>query len=189
MYAEDTPAEKTRSTSTQPHVGGSIGSGMFRALSVQFDAEGVQIPTKALLGRGGDAVKILRWSFMVSRVLRRLYTQDPTVRIFNRIDTFGQKIYDQKEATSGGSTPRNYPPSPTAGAQELHGAEVAAGGGGGWGALETAIAPLMNAQKPWAPEAEPIGAGSAPKPRSLDDAIIIYIHTYIHGCIIMPGPM
>ena len=41
---------------------------------------------------------------MVTRLMRRVYAQDSTVRIFNRINTFAQNVY-QKPLDSGSSTP------------------------------------------------------------------------------------
>jgi CRP-like cAMP-binding protein len=158
-----------------------VGGCLFRTLSVQYDRHEVAIPTSSMLDHKEDEVSILRWSFMVGRILRRystslrsalllcsaplspivrrytggeclraelplrsppifpsflclhvqdtlaeslvcvcalpcrLYCQDSTVRIFNRITTFGNHMYQNNAATidSNPSTPRNYTPSPS----------------------------------------------------------------------------
>jgi hypothetical protein len=54
---------------------------------------------------------MLRWSFLVTRQLRRLHAADTTVRITNRITKFGLKVFEMK-GESETSTPRQ-PLSPS----------------------------------------------------------------------------
>jgi len=54
---------------------------------------------------------MLRWSFLVTRKLRRLHAADTTVRITNRITNFGLKVFEMK-SESETSTPRQ-PLSPS----------------------------------------------------------------------------
>jgi len=85
----------------------SVGSGLLRSLSVQYDEQGVRVPVARMVDHSDDPIVILRWSFCITRLLRRVYAQDCTVRIFNRINAFGSKVYDDTgENRSQGSTPR-----------------------------------------------------------------------------------
>ena len=72
---------------------GTVSSGLLRSLSMQTSSDGVLLPTTMLAEKKDDPIPILRWSFMVTRSLRRIYSLDKTQRIFNRITTFGNKVF------------------------------------------------------------------------------------------------
>ena len=51
----------------------AVGSGLLRSLSVQYDGNGVRIPVRGMVEDHDDIVVILRWSFTVTRTLRRVW--------------------------------------------------------------------------------------------------------------------
>ena len=72
--------DSQKASSCAPLAGMQLGSGLFRSLSVEHDQHGVRLPITAQVDCEDDAVAILRWSFMVTRMMRKIYAQDATVR-------------------------------------------------------------------------------------------------------------
>jgi hypothetical protein len=70
-----------KASSCAPLAGMQLGNGLLRPLSVEYDLHGVRLPITDLVDHEDDAVAILRWSFMVTRIMRKIYAQDATVRI------------------------------------------------------------------------------------------------------------
>ena len=78
-------------------VRGTVSGGLLRSLSMTRSEEGNLLPSAHLADADDDPVLILRWSFLVARSLRRLYVLDDSVRIENRIMTFGSKVFQMEE--------------------------------------------------------------------------------------------
>ena len=78
-------------------VRGTVSGGLLRSLSMNRSEEGNLLPSAHLADADDDPVLILRWSFLVARSLRRLYVEDDSVRIENRIMTFGSKVFQMEE--------------------------------------------------------------------------------------------
>ena len=89
-------------------VRGKVAGGLLRGLSVQSSTDGRHLPSSLLAEEVDDPVCILRWSFMVTRSLRRLYSLDISVRIQNRITSFGSRVFfsenDDKEECDSDET-------------------------------------------------------------------------------------
>jgi CRP-like cAMP-binding protein len=83
---------------------GTVSNGLLRGLAVNMSEDGVLLPSGKLIEKEDDSIAILRWSFIVVRNLRRLYALDKTQRMFNRISTFGNKVFLQGEEYDDVST-------------------------------------------------------------------------------------
>lgn len=77
---------------------GLAGCPNFRKFSVVYAEDGrTLLPSRFLIEPHDDPVVILRWNYMVTRVLRRLYVNDDTTRIYNALSSFNLKMWGGKQ--------------------------------------------------------------------------------------------
>lgn len=78
---------------TVPFKKSLVASSNFRSLSMVYSEDGTLLPSRSLIDVHDDPVRILRWSFLVVRILRRIYSVDTTIRIYNSLMSFGSKVW------------------------------------------------------------------------------------------------